>query len=117
MSTKSPSIEERFDLQDQEFSLIRQKLYGYDYEFIAIHKKLDRHDSQFLLVHQEINEVKGGIESFQKEFIDFKDKIYTILDAQTVMLKRLDQELVFSNQSVRRMQEKVEEHATILSRD
>ena len=46
------------------------------------------------------------------EFTNFKDQVLTNFDQQTVILKRLDQERVFTMEIIRRMQKQIDEQQT-----
>jgi len=57
---------------------------------IPITRKLAEHDRQLW--------------AMQDSIASFKDELLTVLDAQTVILKRLDQELAFTQETVKHIQ-------------
>jgi hypothetical protein len=64
--------------------------------FAPIFDYLAAHDCEFSLLRDQIS--------------NFKDEILTSLDAQTVILQRLDQERIFTSETIRRTRKQVEQH-------
>lgn len=70
----------------------------------SINQKLDQVLTRLIKMEVGLAEV-----ATLEQFTLFRDQIYSGLDAQIVILKRLDQERIFSNETVRRIQNHVDD--------
>ena len=61
----------------------------------------------------QIEDPEGNVT--RREFYEFKDYVYTSLDHMTEILERLDQERVFTNAALHRLEETDKNHEARIS--
>lgn len=124
------SIDRRFEAMDQKFESIDRRFELIDQRFEKIENKLEEHDQQFSELHEELEFIRDhavpreeffGVivqmvtkAEFKEEFKNYATKddlkemwsnLQETLDAHTVILKRLDQERVFTNKRIARIED------------
>ena len=74
-------------------------------------KKLEEHDGQFDRVFKKLIEHDDKFDKMltKQEFVDFKEAHFRGQDKMMVILERLDQERVFTNEAIKRLQVGLEE--------
>jgi hypothetical protein len=84
--------------------LIVKKLLEHD-------KRFDDHDKRFDRITSKLIEHDHRFQEMltKAEFHEFKDQIMTGMDKMLVILQRLDQERIFTNQAIQRIQKQIDE--------
>jgi len=99
---KFEKIDERFDRQDEKFEKIDEK-------FEKIDERFDRQDEKFDLFAAKMLEHDEKMDQFvtKDEFYNSMSDIKDVLDGHTVILKRLDQERIFTLERIKRIEEEI----------
>jgi hypothetical protein len=65
----------------------------------AILQKLQEHDRRFQTIDERLDQLLS-----KEEFATFRQNFYTMMDQAMVILQRLDQERVFTNERIKRIE-------------
>ena len=95
--------DKRFTAHDKRFDAHDKRFDEHDRRFDAHDRRFDEHDRRF-------DTLEHALASFREEFAEFKDRIYTILDSQTAILLKLDQENAAVSERMRRVEGRVDQH-------
>ncbi|MCX6779469.1 MAG: hypothetical protein NTU97_04585 [Candidatus Magasanikbacteria bacterium] len=63
---------------------------------------------QYFASKQDLREFKQEMSEFKDEMHEFKNEVLTVLDQQTVILRRLDEERVFGSERVNKLEKRVD---------
>jgi len=63
---------------------------------------------QYFSSKQDLREFKDDMHEFREEMSEFKNHISDVLDQQTVILRRLDEERIFGTERVNRLEKRVD---------
>lgn len=70
----------------------------------------DQQMIEYFASKQDLYAFKDEMMNFKDNMEAFKDEVITVLDQQTAILRRLDEERVFTHERINRLEEKVETH-------
>jgi len=103
-TTKQKSVSQKLSAIEGKIDLILGTLGDHSKKLEAHDRKFAEHDRKFERIFGELAEHKRLMNTFvtKAEFYEFKDEVYTKLDAMMVILERLDQERVFTNHAIDR---------------
>jgi hypothetical protein len=91
---------------DDKFDKVINRLEDHDVKFDKVITKLLEHDDQFVQIIKKIDDDVGGL---RREMLDGQDQMMTIL-------KRLDQERIFTVEWIKRMEKDIETHGDEIKR-
>jgi chromosome segregation ATPase len=114
-------IDEHFDAVDKQFVKIDKRFAAVDAHFEAVGAQFAKIDDHFEVVDDRLDKITdtlldhsgqfkvlaGDINHFKQEILQGQDNIITIL-------KRLDEDRVFTAQGLRRLDDEVSEHKVII---
>lgn len=97
---------------------IIRKLEQHDNQFKKIDKRFDDHDKRSDKIIKKLVEHDDRLDQMltKKEFNEFKDQFFSGQDKMMVILQRLDQERIFTQEWIRRIEKEVENHTKELSK-
>lgn len=95
---------------------ILDKLADQDKRFDSVEKRLDSHDRRFDAVTEILLDHSDRFDQLQRLVRKDKKDLLTALDQQTVILQRLDQERVFTNEWIKRLEAEVKQHEKEITR-
>jgi len=104
--------DKKFDWIDKRFDGVDKRLDGVDKRLDGIDKRLDEHDKKFDRVIKKLIEHDERFERIEEKV----DKMVTReeylrgYDEMITILRRLDQERIFGNQWVKRIEKRVDGH-------
>lgn len=77
-------------------------------------KKLIEHDKRFDTLANELNDQRKDLGEFRSDFSSFRQQTQTAQDEILTIIRRLDEERVFSSRWVARMEEEISKIKTHL---
>lgn len=94
--------DQRFDSMDQRFDSVDKRLDSMDQRFDSVDRRLDSMDRRF--------------DKSESDFTEFKHQTLSIQDEMLTILRRLDEERVFTSAWIQRIEKEVEEHTKEIAR-
>lgn len=90
----------------------------HDKRFDKIDKRFSEHDKRFDKIIDKLVEHDGRLDQMvtKNEFNTFKDQILTGQDKMMQILQRLDQERIFTQEWIKRIEKEVENHTKEISK-
>lgn len=93
--------EKRLDEFGEVSGQIIDKLTAHDQKFDTIERKLQEHDGRFDRLEAKLDSGLGSL----------RNDILTKLDQQMVKITRIDQERIFTNEAIKRLEKEVTQHS------
>ena len=104
----------RFDVVDKKFEKIDKRFDEADKKFEGVSNRLDGHNKRFDVADKKFEKIMIKLLDHDDQLQDLRENMFTkqdarqlfdILDKHTSILMRLDQERIFTNVAIKRLEE------------